>query len=96
MFLCFFRIHSFFLLGSSLLLSLVPDISSKYLRALVPFNLFPYLLFSAYPKVISLCIVIENVNLISEDPGFDPVEISPADSEEQEYMRKSYRKSVWM
>ena len=62
---------------------LVPGISSKYLPALIPSNLFPYLLFSAYPKVISLCLVIENVKLISEDPGFDPVEISPADSEER-------------
>jgi hypothetical protein len=30
-----------------------------------------------------LCLVLENVKLISEDPGFDPVEISPADSEER-------------
>jgi hypothetical protein len=50
---------------------------------MVPSNPTPLIIFSAYPKVISLCIVIENVNLISEDPGFDPVEISPADSEEQ-------------
>jgi hypothetical protein len=30
-----------------------------------------------------LCLVIENVKLTSEDPGFDPVEISPTDSEER-------------
>ncbi|CAN5305008.1 hypothetical protein BH18THE2_BH18THE2_09030 [soil metagenome] len=30
-----------------------------------------------------MCLVIENVKLISEDPGFDPVEISPTDSEER-------------
>jgi hypothetical protein len=30
-----------------------------------------------------LCLVIGNVKLISEDPGFDPVEISPTDSEER-------------
>jgi hypothetical protein len=30
-----------------------------------------------------LCPVILNVKLVSEDPGFDPVEISPADSEER-------------
>ena len=30
-----------------------------------------------------MCFVIENVKLISEDPGFDPVEISPTDSEER-------------
>ena len=40
-------------------------------------------MFSAYPKVISLCLIIENVKLISEDPGFDPVEVSSADSEER-------------
>jgi hypothetical protein len=50
---------------------------------MVPSNPTPLIIFSAYPKVISLCLVIENVKLISEDPGFDPVEISPADSEER-------------
>jgi hypothetical protein len=74
-------IRSFYL--AHLFFYLWYQVYHKYLPALVPSNLFPYLLFSVYPKVISLCIVIENVNLISEDPGFDPVEISPADSEEQ-------------
>jgi hypothetical protein len=53
------------------------------LPALVPSNPTLLIIFSAYPKVISLCLVLENVKLISEDPGFDPVEISPADSEER-------------